>query len=453
MRYVYGGMKLEDYCKKNNIDYFKISNRIKNITEQGYKLSGKEMLDIVLKDDVYQTFIEPVTEYYYKGISLDEYCLNNGINYRLILGRIYSLKKEGVKDENIVVIALNDDLFYKKSKKYKYLYNNKTLKKHCEENGYDYLVMARRYDRLRLKYPDYDEKNIYKIIFDEKLYFQTTDIYNYGGMPLSKYCDINKLDYDRIIKRMKKTRAKDYKINTKEALEEAVKHYEYIAKKKLNTCRYFYKGIGIKKYCEKNNINYNMIRHRIKKLRSINEDFYNDELARIAFNDNEYNTYVNNTNGNIRYYYNGIPLKVYCENENCDYDRVLTRIESLKGKVDEEKIVETALDDDKYHSLVSERKHGKYYLYKGYTLKKYCKLNSLNHIKVLEEILKIDASNDEMTPEEVIDLAIKRQDENFAFNEKIQEIRNKREQLQTLKEQLLSSDGKDNNKKLVRKIV
>lgn len=450
MRYIYRGMKLEDYCEKNNIDYKEISNRIKNILEKGYKLSGKEMLDIVLKDDVYNSFIEPVTNYYYNDIPLDEYCLNNGINYRLILGRIYSLKKEGVKKENIVKIALNDDLFYKKSKKYKYLYKDKTLKKYCEENNYDYPVMARRYSRLKIKYPDFEDDEIFKIIFDEKLYFQTTDIYNYGGMPLSKYCDNNQLDYNQIIKRMKKTKAKDYKIKTQEALTEAVKHYEYIAMKKLNTCRYYYKGIAIKKYCEANGINYNMIRHRIKKLRSINPDFYNDELARIAFNDEEYITYVNNNYGNVRYYYNGIPLKIYCENEKRDYDRVLTRIESLKGKVDEDKIVETALDDDKYHSLVPVRKHGKYYLYKGYTLKKYCRLNNLNHIKVLEEILKIDTSNIEMTPEEVIDLAIKRQDPDFVFNEKIQEIRRQREQLKTLKEQLLSSE-KEDNKVLIKK--
>jgi hypothetical protein len=99
---------------------------------------------------------------------------------------------------------------------------------------------------------------------------------------------------------------------------------------------------------------------------------------------------------------------------------------------------------------VSVRKHGKYYLYKGYTLKKYCKLNNLNHIKVLEEILKIDTSNIEMTPEEVIDLAIKRQDPDFVFNEKIQEIRKQREQLQTLKEQLLGSKKQD-NKVLIKK--
>lgn len=450
MRYIYGGMKLEDYCKKNDIDYKEISNRIKNITEQGYKLSGKEMLDIVLKDEVYNSFIEPTTNYYYNDIPLDEYCLNNGINYRLILGRIYSLKKEGVKKDNLVIIALNDDLFYKKSKKYKYLYKDKTLKKFCEENNYDYPVMARRYSRLKIKYPDFEDDEIFKIIFDEKLYFQTTDIYNYGGMPLSKYCDSNGLDYNNIVQRMKRTKAKDYKIKTQDALTEAVKHYEYIAMKKLNTCRYYYKGIAIKKYCEANGINYNMIRHRIKKLRSINPDFYNDELARIAFNDEEYITYVNNNYGNVRYYYNGIPLKVYCENEKRDYDRVLTRIESLKGKVDEDKIVETALDDDKYHSFVSVRKHGKYYIYKGYTLKKYCKLNSLNHIKVLEEILKIDTSNTEMIPEEVIDLAIKRQDPDFVFNEKIQEIRKQREQLQTLKEQLLGSEKQD-NKILIKK--
>ena len=451
MRYIYGGMKLEDYCKKNNIDYREISNRIKNITEQGYKLSGKEMLDIVLNDEVYRSFTEPKTSYTYNGVLLDEYCVNNGINYRLILGRIYSLEKEGVKRENLVSIALNDELFYKQSKKYKYFYKDKTLKKYCEENNYDYSVMSRRYDRLKHKYPDFDDDEIYKIIFDEKLYFQTTDIYNYDGMPLSKYCVINNLDYDMIIKRMKKTKAKDYKIKTQEALTEAVKHYEYIAKKKLNTCRYYYKGIGIKKYCEENNINYNAIRHRIKKLRSINEDLYNDELARIAINDDEYNTYVNSNYIGTKYYYNGVPLKIYCENNALDYERISGRITRIKGKVDESKIVEIVLDNDKYHSVISERKYGKYYLYKGYTLKKHCRLNGLNHTKVLEEILKIDASSDGMSEDEVIELAINRQDPDFVFNEKIQEIRKQREQFQKLKEELLGSNIEESTKELIKK--
>ena len=55
-----------------------------------------------------------------------------------------------------------------------------------------------------------------------------------------------------------------------------------------------------------------------------------------------------------------------------------------------------------------------------------------------------------MIAEEVIELAIKRQDDDFVFNEKIQEIRKQREKLQAFKDKLLRSDKKG-NKELIKK--
>ena len=451
MRYIYGGMKLKDYCKINNIDYIEISNRIKSITEQGYKLSGKEMLDIVLNDDAYHSFVEPTNKYFYNGILLSDYCSQNDINYRLIVGRIYSLKKSGVKEDDVVNIALNNELFYTQSKKYKYLYKDTTLMKYCKDNGYNYLLMLRRYQRLKTKYPDKTDEEIYEIVFDEKLYFQTVDVYKYNGITLSKYCDENDLEYSNIIRRAKKARNKDSKLSMQDAIDEAVKHYEYLSMKKRNSCRYYYQGVVLKKYCESNDINYNMIIHRIKKLRLINEDLSNNELTQIALNEDVYDNYVIDQYRKSRYYYNGIPLKIYCENSMLDYHRIIMRIRLLKGKVAESNIVETALDDDKYHSLVNERRVGKYHLYKGYTLKKYCKLNGLEFIKVYEEVCKIAEQTPEMPNEEVIELAINRQNEEFALNERIQEIRRQKEILNNMKKELLSNNKTEQNKELIKK--
>lgn len=448
MRYICGGMPLKEYCSKHSLDYNQILNRIKKITEHGIKLSGKEMLDVVLNDDNYHSFIEPSKKYYYNGMLLSDYCLKNEINYKLIIGRIFSLRREGIKEEELVNIALNNDLYYTQSKKYKYLYGNTTLMNYCKEKGYDYQLILRRYRRLKEKYSDKTDEEIYMIVFDEKLYFETIDQYKYRGMTLFKYCNENDLDYSNVIRRMKKTREKNPKMKIDEAIDESVKHYLYLANKNRHTNRYYYEGYILKEYCEINDINYNSVRHRIKKIRLIDQELSNTELVRIALNEDLYNDYVIDEYRKSKYYYQGVPLKVYCKNANIDYCRIITRIRLLRGKVDESKIIEIALNDNEYHSFVNERKISKYYLYEGYTLKKYCKLNGLDYIKVLEEVCKIAEKNPEMSSNEVIELAIKRQDEVFVLNERILKIKEQKQQLIDMKENLLNNTQE---KQLIKK--
>lgn len=422
MRYIYGGMTLKDYCNKNNINYNEILERINTIIQYGIRFSGKEMLDVVLNDDNYYSFVETNTKYYYKGVLLSEYCLEHNIDYKLILGRIFSLKKEGIKEE-IVNIALNDDLYYTQLKKYKYLYKNTTLSKYCDENGYNYQVILRRYKRLKEKYPEKTDDEIYIIAFDEKLYFQTIDNYKYQGITLNKYCDENNLEYSNVIRRMKKTIEKNNSVTVEEAIDESVKHYLYLSNKNIQIGKYYYDGYILKKYCEISGINYNSVRHRIKKIRLIDPKLSNNELARIALNEDIYNNYIIDEFRKSKYYYQGVSLKNYCERMMLDYYRILSRIRLLRGKVDENIIIETALNDNKYHCVINERKVNKYHLYRGYTLKKYCKLNNFDYVKVLAEICKIDESNTNMSVDEVVDLAIKRQDEEFVLNENILKIR------------------------------
>lgn len=392
MRYIYGGMTLKDYCSKNNIDYYQIINRIRSITDQGYKLSGKEMLDIVLNDDTYNSFIKIGNKYSYNGISLYEYCEKSNINYKLIIGRIFSLKKEGVNEEDVVNIALNDELFYKQSKKYKYLYKGTTLMKYCNDNGYNYLLILRRYKRLKEKYKQLSDDEIYKMVFDDKLYFQTTDMYRYEGVSLNKFCENNGIEYHNVIRRMKRTISNN-NIKLEDALKEAVEHYLYLAMKNRNTCRYYYDGKVLKKYCEENNINYNSIRNRIKKLKEKDDNLSNSDLTKIALTKELFDEYM----------------------------------------------------------ITEHRKS--VYNYHGMTLRKYCKLNNLDYDKVLEEIYSIYQNNSEISNEEIIELAIERQVDLVidCLNEKIIEINNQKERLVSLKEKLLSNNRTQQNKKLIKK--
>lgn len=446
-RYIYNGMRLKDYCSRNNISYYQILNRIRTLAEQGYKCSSTELLDTVLNDEKYYSLVEPSKRYYYNGILLSDYCMEKGISHGMILRRINVLKDEELSDEELVSTALNDDLFYKKSKKFRYLYKGTTLRKYCEENGYDYQKMLRRYKRLKEEYIDLTDEEIYKIVFDEKLYFQSTDKYHYEGISLSKYCEENGIKYHNVIRRMKKNISNN-NLELDEAIKESVLHYLDLVKRNRDKHIYLYNDMVLRRYCEENDIDYNFILRRIKKLRKKDDSLSNDDLARIALNDELFSKYMINEYRKNKYCYQGMSLKEYCEKNMLDYIRIKTRMKALREKIDDSEIIETALDDDRYHSTVSERKTGKYYLYKGYTLRKYCKLKKLDYGKVLEEICKIDEKNPEMPNEEIIELAINRQDDDFVSNERIVEIRKQIEQLTNLKGELLSNKKK--SKQLVK---
>ena len=85
--------------------------------------------------------------------------------------------------------------------------------------------------------------------------------------------------------------------------------------------KYYYNGISLRKYCLDNNINYNTILYRIN---IIGEKYPYKSLDEIIYLAIHYERY--------KYYYNGIPLKNYCLNNNLDYIIIISRIGMLKQR-------------------------------------------------------------------------------------------------------------------------
>lgn len=89
-KYFYNGIPLFKYCKDNNININTIRGRIwKKRQSNKYKnYTDQEIVDMVIES--YGSAIK----YMYKGISLRQYCLDNGINIGTINSRINNLRKK-----------------------------------------------------------------------------------------------------------------------------------------------------------------------------------------------------------------------------------------------------------------------------------------------------------------------------------------------------------------------
>ena len=84
--------------------------------------------------------------------------------------------------------------------------------------------------------------------------------------------------------------------------------------------------------------------------------------------------------GCYRYYYLGIPLKEYCDENNLNYKNIIAYIgnykknDGFKNLTDDE-LVEVIMD--KYQPFKPK------YLYKGLTLREYCNKNNLSYYSVV----------------------------------------------------------------------
>ena len=91
-KYFYKGMSLYEYCKKNNISYYSVVSFIKRNIERGSSKTIDELID-----EGINTINRHQIKYYYKGIPLIEYAKENGLNANSIRGAILR-KKQRVID-------------------------------------------------------------------------------------------------------------------------------------------------------------------------------------------------------------------------------------------------------------------------------------------------------------------------------------------------------------------
>ena len=93
----------------------------------------------------------------------------------------------------------------------------------------------------------------------------------------------------------------------------------------MQESKYFYKGMPLSRYCKENDININTIRARIwkKKQSKKYESYTEQEIVNMV---------VEAYGSAIKYTYKGMSLRQYCLKNNINIGTINSRIVSLKRK-------------------------------------------------------------------------------------------------------------------------
>ena len=144
--------------------------------------------------------------------------------------------------------------------------------------------------------------------------------YFYNGIPLSKYCKDNNINIRTIRSRIwKKKQSKKYENYPEQKI------VDMVIEAYGSAIKYMYKGITLRQYCLDNGINIGTINSRINNLRKQNRNLSNNELVILAMEEFD--------NKNFRFFYEGVPLKEYCESHpEINYSSIRTYVNRGKEK-------------------------------------------------------------------------------------------------------------------------
>jgi len=145
---------------------------------------------------------------------------------------------------------------------------------------------------------------------------------------------------------------------------------------------YYYDGIPLKEYCENNGLNFKTISSRIFKLRK-NPDYCKCSADELV-------DLAIKQESAIKYYYKGKTLAAYCLENNLNYSTILSKINLLKKDVNNKDLDDTELIEKVIGQTYNRNAK---YTYKGISLSKYCSTTGENYSKMLARIRKM--ANDE----------------------------------------------------------
>lgn len=177
--------------------------------------------------------------------------------------------------------------------------------------------------------------------------------------------------------------------------------------------KYYYNSVSLMEHCKLENISYTYTVAKLKKLKN------KDEFKKLS--DNDIIKYImddkNNDSigSNVKYYYNNIPLRKYCTDNNYSYEKILNKISKLKlrkeyhNKSDRE-LTMIAIESKSTNPIGRAAQ----YYYENMSLRKYCMLNGLDYKSILHKLKKIkeDCIDSNIADEELIKLAINTENSN-----------------------------------------
>ena len=378
-KYFYQGIPLSKYCNENDINISAIRSRIwkKKQSKKFKQFTEQEIVNMVV--EAYGTAIK----YMYKGVSLRQYCIENNINIGTINSRIVSLKKQNpdLSNDELVIAAMEEF----DNKNFRFFYQGMPLKDYCKEHTeINYNTIRNFINREIEKNPNLSvQEAIEKYISKEHKGIYK---YYYCGIPLVQYCEENNLSYRNIIAFISRYRSSSQfqNLSDDEFIEQIMDIYQPFEPK------YMYKGITLRQYCEQNDLSYysvvSFVKRKLVKKSSLNIDDLIDEGIKTI---NRYG---------IIYYYKGIPLKDYAEQNNLNASSIRCAI--LKKQLRSNKSLQEIIDE----CVESYQKFSIKYYYNGIPLLTYCNSIGLNYNTVIQKYLHEYADNTDIS----IDHAIKK---------------------------------------------
>ena len=271
----------------------------------------------------------------------------------------------------------------------KYYYNGIPLSKYCKDNNINMNTIRTRIWKKKhnKKYEAYSDQEIVDIVIEA---YGSTINYMYRGITLRKYCLDNGINVGTIYSRIANLRRENEELSDDELVILAMEEFDN------GNLRFFYNGIPLKEYCEEHpEINYNTIRSYINREKEKNPELTDNELIE---------QYLNKTHKGIyKYYYLGIPLKKYCDDNNLNYRNIISYMSRYRNEdgfkdLSNDEFVEAIMDQ--YQPFEPK------YVYKGMTLREYCIKNELSYYSVVSFVKRKIARGSEQSVDGLINEGI-----------------------------------------------
>ena len=218
-KYFYKGKILIDYCRQNNISYYSVLTYVNRKLE---KDNTKSIDDLI--DEGINTINRYGVVYYYKGIPLKDYAKQNNLNAGSIR---CSILREKVRTNKPLQEIIDECVESYKKFSLKYYHNGIPLVDYCNRTGLNYKTIIKKYLSEYKNDTNISTDNAIKQIVE---YYQEhpciKNRYYFNNESLTKFCDTNGYPYVSIYRRIKTLESKNDLLDNDEIIELAIKKYE-----------------------------------------------------------------------------------------------------------------------------------------------------------------------------------------------------------------------------------
>ncbi len=272
----------------------------------------------------------------------------------------------------------------------KYFYQGLPLSKYCKQHGINANTIRTRIWKKK-------QDPIYRLYTDDQIIdmvikaYGTSTKYFYKGKTLNQYCQEHGINSATINSRITRLKEERPDLTDSELVKEVMENYNN------KNFIYFYDGMPLVEYCKLHpELNYRTMKTFIQRTKKQNPALSYEEIIEMYI--------AKEHKGIYRYYYIGIPLKIYCEENNINYRNIISRIIRKQSKPEnqnltDDEIVELVMDN--YEPFEPK------YLYNGTTLMKYCQENNLSYYSIVSYVKRKKQLNPSLSIDELIDEGVK----------------------------------------------